>query len=430
MKNKDNLTVKIITICTLVLIILSTILGIIYLYILNDEKNYINEQNSIYKNSVELFNNLFVDIEHEIPNSNITLNQLEKVKNELDKISLDKEDYVKNKEDMIYKLEELKEYILVKEELYSYFDDDILSKDIDKYTIDSITSKYNNLKSNYKSLLEDKINLMNEEYNNISKLKELVTSLFTSEDRVKVSKNATRKKYNEALKLLELIKQEEIKIEEKKYLDIVLKELERREEEEALEKERQKEIDNAWKILDVPYISQNQNNVLNGCEVASLLMALQYKGYLRDMDLWTYAENLPKSDDPNTGFTHSIFEREPLDVPHWIAPEPLTKYGIETSGAEVINITGSSIDDIDKEILNGNPVVIYLTSKMNDPKEFVEGAPINLHVLLLTGYNTITNEHLIIDPWTQLDGRTKWYVDKSRVESIFNSTGKRAVVIR
>ena len=35
---------------------------------------------------------------------------------------------------------------------------------------------------------------MNEEYNNISKLKELVTSLFTSEDRVKVSKNATNKK--------------------------------------------------------------------------------------------------------------------------------------------------------------------------------------------------------------------------------------------
>lgn len=33
-----------------------------------------------------------------------------------------------------------------------------------------------------------------------------------------------------------------------------------------------------------------------------MLISLQYKGYLQDIDLLAFATNMPKSDDPNTGF--------------------------------------------------------------------------------------------------------------------------------
>jgi len=194
---------------------------------------------------------------------------------------------------------------------------------------------------------------------------------------------------------------------------------------------QEEKIKKAWVILDVPYISQNNNNVLNGCETASLLMALQYKGYLQNMTLQEYAQNIPKSTDPNKGFTYDIFGIYPTNVPHWIAPSPLAEYGRITSGNQnVIDITGYSVKQLDNEILAGNPVVIYATSKFTTPKEVIEGAPKNIHVLLLTGYNKITGEQLITDPWTHSDGKTTWTISKEKLETIYNAVGKKSVVIR
>ena len=159
-------------------------------------------------------------------------------------------------------------------------------------------------------------------------------------------------------------------------------------------------------------------------------MGLQYKGYLKDTTLATFAENMPKSTDPFKGFTYDIYTLEPTDVPHWIAPAPLAAYGISSSGdTNIRDATGSSLDDLDKEVANNNPVVIYLTGNFKTPKAYIEGAPKNVHVLLLTGYNSITGDQIIIDPWTHTDGTTRWVLTKTLVESIYNSTDKRAVVI-
>lgn len=401
-----------------------------YLYKDYEKKEYIKEQEKIYEKATESFNSLYDNIENEIPNSNIDIDKINSVEKNVKKISSKNKEYVYHKDDMLKKIDRLREYISVKDELDSYFDEEVLKSSITDEMAKEMSNKINNLSSNFQELLEDKLNLMIEQLNNINNLKDSVTALFTDDERKKVSSKATMSKYNSALKKLDLVKQEDIVENEKKYLDIVYKELKKREEEEAARKKREQEIKNAWVILNVPYISQNELEVYNGCEAASLLMALQYKGYLKGMSLSTYAENMPKSTDPNTGFTYSIFEREPLDVPHWIAPEPLALYGRTSSGANVVNITGSNISDLNKEIMAGNPVVIYLTSRLANPKPFVEGAPLNLHVLLLVGYNTITEDNIIIDPWTQLDGSTKWTVSKSKVEKIFNDTGKRAVVVR
>lgn len=86
--------------------------------------------------------------------------------------------------------------------------------------------------------------------------------------------------------------------------------------------------------------------------------------------------------------------------------------------------------DLDNQVAAGNPVIIYLTSKLNKPKAYIEGAPKNVHVLLLVGYNSITKEQILIDPWTHDDGRTSWHVSKSKIEQIYNNTSKRAVVIK
>ena len=55
---------------------------------------------------------------------------------------------------------------------------------------------------------------------------------------------------------------------------------------------------------------------------------------------------------------------------------------------------------------------------------------LKLHVLLLTGYNKITKEQIITDPWTKSNGETKWYLSKNKLESIYNAVGKKAVIIR
>lgn len=160
-------------------------------------------------------------------------------------------------------------------------------------------------------------------------------------------------------------------------------------------------------------------------------MGLKYKGYLLNMDLVTYANNVPKTDNPNTGFYLDIFKKEPVDVAHWIAPAPLVDYGISSSGyTNIINSTGYSLDSLDNEILNGNPVIIYLTFDFNKPYNWSKGVPKNLHVLLLIGYNKITKQQIILDPWYHKNGTYEFTLSYSTVESLYNEIGKKSVIIR
>ena len=160
-------------------------------------------------------------------------------------------------------------------------------------------------------------------------------------------------------------------------------------------------------------------------------MGLKYKGYLQNMDIVTYATKMPKTDNPHTGFYRSIFDTEPTNLPHWIAPGPLAQYGRDTSGNNNISdITGSTLDQLDKELENNNPVIIYATAMFAYPKNWIEEVPNNLHVMLLTGYNKITGDQIITDPWTYTSGRNKWQLSKSKLETVYNQVGKKAVVIR
>lgn len=160
-------------------------------------------------------------------------------------------------------------------------------------------------------------------------------------------------------------------------------------------------------------------------------MALQYKAYLQKMDIITYSINIPKTDNPNTGFYQSIFDLELSNLLHWIAPAPLAKYGHETSGNNnIVNATRKYLDELDKELENNNPVIIYATSMFENPKTWIEEVSNNLYVMLLKGYNKIKKAQITTDPWTYKTGRKKWNISKTKLEHLYNKIGKKVLAIR
>lgn len=155
----------------------------------------------------------------------------------------------------------------------------------------------------------------------------------------------------------------------------------------------------SFELKNVPFVSQKDTKIFNGCEAASLLMALKYKEKLLDYDLHKFVLEMPKHDsDPHKGFIYSIYDYEPLDVTHWIAPDALTEFAKNYITAQ--NISGASVDDLKKHISDGNPIIIYITANFEKPNIIPnQEVPLNLHVVLLTGYNNTTDEYIVLDPY-------------------------------
>lgn len=385
------------------------------------------------KIAYESLNKLYQDQKKEIPKLTITQKNLHSLSKKINK--------VKNKQkqkDLTIKLESLQDFYDLKKTIDDCFDNDVLKSSVTLKQINIITKNSDKLPKKISALFKDKISIIRTQYDNIQKLESCIAGLFEDKEKTIVKKDLSRDEYNEALKYLSNVLQKDIVEKANNSLKLVNTELERKEEEERQriqeekrrqEEERKKQIAAAWIKFNIPYVSQNLNGVMNGCEIASLLMGLKYKGYLQNMDLITYANMVPKSTDPYQGFVNDIFSLEPRSILHWIAPNALASFGRSSSqGANVVDISGASLTDLDNEIINGNPVVIYLTGNLNTPQAWIDGGPKNMHVLLLSGYNTITKEQYIVDPWTR--SSYTWTVSKAKVESIYNAVGKRAVVIR
>lgn len=320
-------------------------------------------------------------------------------------------------------IQKTKNYIILREEVDSYFNLDVVESDISIEEINFLESKLNNMVDVNKEELASKIENMRLQIQKINNLETLVNNLYETEEKKDLRKDLTREDYNKCVEAYEQVIQQNVRDRNKQYID--------KADQYLKEQEEKIRIQNAWITLDVPYISQNKAGVNNGCEAASLLMGLKYKGYLKDMNLVTYSTNMPKSNDPNLGFYLSIFSLEPKSEAHWIAPAPLAQYGRSSSGNNnVIDATGWSLDQITNEVINENPVVVYLTYDFKKPRSWSKGAPQNLHVQLLTGYNTITKKYVITDPWTRWSGKYEFILNKSDLEHVYNGVGKKAVVVR
>lgn len=395
-----------------------------------EQERILNEQlrkENLLKVAIENVEGIFD--ENRKPRDDISSENLLKI---IDDINLIEDEEFRNT--LIDQVREVQEYKNIGEKINNIFIDGILISNYNVEDIDTIKTEIASIKEEWQVPYLEIMKKIDNQISIINSADKKVKSLFSDTKFTKIKQNINRKKYNDAKNAVNKIVQNDIKKKYNEYLDSALKFLEEKEEEaRKAEEERMRkeaEIKAAWVIVNTPYISQTNNKIYNGCEAAALLMGLQHKGQLKGTSLKTFVDNMPKSeDDPHQGFVRDIYGYEPRDVPHWIAPDALAKYGRQYY-SNVFDITGTSVDGLKKELDKGNPVVFYATGgNFADPVNWTEEVPKNVHVMLLIGYNPKSKQMLINDPWTKTsDGRV--YISESRFTTIYNIIGKKAVVIR
>ena len=181
-------------------------------------------------------------------------------------------------------------------------------------------------------------------------------------------------------------------------------------------------------ILNVPYISQYPDLPL-GCEATSLTELLRYKGISVTKN--KIAKEIPKSPNknPNLGFVGSQYTRQE-GIFQTIYPKALEKTA-KKYRPNSADITGASVEDLEKELIKGNPSVVWITAKCKEAKMgyWYKGTSDqiwvakNLHVSTLTGFDK--NYYYLTDP-----ALGKYKISKSQFKHVYNTIGKKALVVR
>ena len=177
--------------------------------------------------------------------------------------------------------------------------------------------------------------------------------------------------------------------------------------------------------LGVSNYNQFQEGFPSGCEAVSLFQAMQYKGYLGMISLSTFVDSLPISSDPFSGFAGN--PRSAYGQYGAIFPPALANWGNTYARGKVIDISGSSLDELLGEISQGNPVVAYVTTYYTEPIWMNYPFGLNLynnHAVTLNGYDYYNHLVHVSDP---ISG-SKW-LDMFSFANIYNSR-KYAVVVR
>lgn len=182
----------------------------------------------------------------------------------------------------------------------------------------------------------------------------------------------------------------------------------------------------------------------NGCEVTALTALLHYYGYpISKTDLsmnflpkapFSYKDGKLYGPDPNVAFGG-----DPSDARGWFvyaAPTALAgnHYLASVNGQhEVVDLTGSTREDIMKYVSSGHPVAVWVTRELT-AGNFTYGwyleaddsyfeAPTNLHCMVIHGYSEAGL--YVMDP---LKGDMIY--DPNDFFSSFESLGNRAIVIK
>lgn len=304
----------------------------------------------------------------------------------------------------------VEQYIHVRDQLYSFFDEDILRSSVSSKELDALQTEYEQLSEQIQALLQEKVQDAYAQKQAILDAEEALAQVWTQEEGVQ--SDVERADYEHVLELFENLPQQDLLAQYQEPLETILSYIERVEQERIeaerkrlAEEQRKREQEEANRIAaanhilyGVPFISQKQAQVYNGCEVAALLMGLQYRGYATNMSLADIANDVPKSDNPHLGFVSEIFTYAPSGIVHWIAPDALASYG-RTLYANVQDISGSSPADLKAHINAGNPVIVYGTDGYRYPTSWDGEVPMNLHVQLLIGYNDYKNTYTLYDPY-------------------------------
>ncbi len=388
------------------------------------------------------FKLLYQDEDCKIPKEDLTEEEVDEV---IEKIEENK--YSINKEKQLEQLKELKQYLSFKQELNDFFEEEVLKADVSNEQLETLQKEVEKLPENLQELLDEKMNLALEQKKKIDEAVASLEQLFVSKEMKQVKEKVTRKELETAKNKMKELPQKELwtkyqekyttvenfikdreekereereerkerKAELERQRQIELERQRKLEEEERRKEEERQKIQNAYvEIKNVPYINQKYNKVYNGCEAACLLMSLQYRGLATNHNLTSFATIMPKHEsNPHLGFIHSIFDLEPRDVTHWIAPDALSSFGSQFGNVK--NVSGSTAGQIRSYIDQNIPVIVYVTTNFQSPTKWYGEVPLNLHVVLVTGYNKITGDYIISDPWS---GRM--VVSKNTFESIYN----------
>lgn len=171
----------------------------------------------------------------------------------------------------------------------------------------------------------------------------------------------------------------------------------------------------ASKVLGVSFISQEAAGAPEGCEAASALEALHYKGHAAGMSLASLLKTMPiaANGNPYQGFGGTPYAV--VDgVYQSIFPSAFTPWVAGFGGAS--NISGSSLDGIISQIAAGNPVVAWVTLNYQGPQwhryDWGNGID-NAHVVTVDGYNGDSMH--IVDP----ENGTYW-ISKSAFNAAYS----------
>ncbi|MFA6534243.1 MAG: C39 family peptidase [Patescibacteria group bacterium] len=182
-------------------------------------------------------------------------------------------------------------------------------------------------------------------------------------------------------------------------------------------------------------VARRRQEHLLSCEIASLLMALNYRGVaVTENEL---IQQMPVSDpaprsvdniwgDPNLGFVGNINGKMP-NTGYGVYEQPIYDLAIKYRDAKIIN--NASLNDLLLELGNGNPIVVWgVTGTGRDISwQTAEGktisAKMNEHARTLIGYTGQSNQPklmILLDPvygeirlaaadflknWAKLDNR-------------------------
>ncbi len=147
------------------------------------------------------------------------------------------------------------------------------------------------------------------------------------------------------------------------------------------------------------FINQAAAGAREGCEGASLLMALQMTGHALEYDYYSFLDEIPYSPDssPYKGFAGSLWEDTPeIDA---MMPGPVTEWG--SRYGTTVDLTGCDTAQLIGCLKKEHPVIVW-TSIHFQPSQLIEyewGTYKEFnHVMLLIGYDEETNRYKIADP--------------------------------
>lgn len=176
-------------------------------------------------------------------------------------------------------------------------------------------------------------------------------------------------------------------------------------------------------LLNAPYINQYQVGEM-ACEATALLEALHNKGDAQNYNIQSFIKTMPIAADgnPNEGFGGG-YQRVTYGTFQSIYPAPLAKWGSRFGNVQ--NISGASPADLRNQLINGNPVVVYVTMHWAAPQygRYWWGTGVNnSHVMTLDGYRP--GQYHVEDP----AGGSYW-VSASSFENSYNIK-RFAVVVK